>query len=108
MKTEQTTRKGGNVVQYVPKERYFDNRAEKSLLAKAKEAIAREEAATKNSGASMFQKPFWKNNPDLNEDKVSRSSVAFFGRCCYCFCWWCCRCSYEHVWFFFFSLLRRS
>ncbi|CAM9786219.1 unnamed protein product, partial [Pylaiella littoralis] len=67
-----TTRKGGNVVQYVPKERYFDNRAEKSLLAKAKEAIAREEAATKNSGASMFQKPFWKNNPDLNEGKVQR------------------------------------
>lgn len=79
----QTTRKGGNVVQYVPKDRYFDTRGEKPLLTKAKEAIAREEAATaagaggggggglkKGVGSSMFQKPFWKNNPDLNEDKV--------------------------------------
>ncbi|CAN0218774.1 unnamed protein product, partial [Ectocarpus sp. 8 AP-2014] len=40
-----TTRKGGNVVQYVPKDMYFDSRGEKPLLAKAKEAIAREEAA---------------------------------------------------------------
>eukprot|EP00752_Nemacystus_decipiens_P009980 g8900.t1 len=80
-----TTRKGGNVVQYVPKHRYFDTRGDKPLLTKAKEAIAREEAATaagaggggggglkKGVGASMFQKPFWKNNPDLNEDKVHR------------------------------------
>ncbi|CBJ29477.1 conserved unknown protein [Ectocarpus siliculosus] len=26
----------------------------------------------KGVGSSMFQKPFWKNNPDLNEDKVHR------------------------------------
>ena len=71
------------MVQYVPKDRYFDTRGEKPLLTKAKEAIAREEAATaagaggggggglkKGVGSSMFQKPFWKNNPDLNEDKV--------------------------------------
>lgn len=78
----QTTRKGGNVVQYVPKEKYFDTRGDKPLLAKAKEAIAKEEAVAapgaggvgaglkKGVGASMFQKPFRKNNPDINEDKA--------------------------------------
>lgn len=72
----------------MPKDQYFDSKSDKALLAKAKEAIAKEEAAGGSGarggsgsvagglrkgasvGASMFQKPFWKSSQDLNEEKV--------------------------------------
>lgn len=69
----------------MPKNQYFDNK-EKTLLSKAREAIAREEAGVGGGGGigggvagglrkgasvgAMFQKPFWKTSQDLNEDKV--------------------------------------
>lgn len=71
-------------MQYVPKDSYFSRSQDKTLLAKAKEAIAREEAGGSAGGSGMgigsgkgggvggsrFPKAFWKSSQDLNEDKV--------------------------------------
>ena len=71
----------------MPKDKYFETKNDKTLLTKAREAIAQEEAAAgsgargvsgsvagglRKGGASMFQKPFWKSSQDLNEEKVGR------------------------------------
>ena len=76
------------MVQFVPKDSYFFTESNKTLLEKAREAVAKEEGGGGGGGAGggiagggvggsmrkgsggMFQKPFWKSSTDLSEEKV--------------------------------------
>lgn len=70
------------MVQFVPKDNYFSTEPNKTLLEKAREAVAREEAGgggiggsgvaggMRKGGGGMFQKPFWKSSAELNDERV--------------------------------------
>lgn len=66
-------------MQFVPKHLYFNEESNKSLQAKAKEAIANDEplpcagsGARRGATGGMFPRPFWKSNQDVNQEKVRK------------------------------------